>query len=116
MEDKKLQKEILRFIIKKYKEPKHKKAEIVNDISVEFKNKDYSQGIIDKNLYSLVKNNRISSGVRIDDTNHIIRSPLFVLEKGIEQIKPWYLKNFVKFIEISLLITMLIFTILLYFR
>ena len=95
MEDKELQKEILKFIDKRYKEPKHKKGEIVNDIHIEFRGRGYSQEIIDENLYSLAANSKISSGREIDDVNHKVYSPLFILEMGHEQLKPWWRKNLI---------------------
>jgi len=116
MEDKKLQKEILKFIIKKYKELKHKKGEIVNNISVEFKDRGYSQEIINENLYSLAKNGKISSGREQDDVNHMIYSPLFVLGPGYEQIKSWWRRNLITIATVIAAVVAAIFSVLSYLK
>lgn len=116
MNNKNLQKEILKFIIKKYKEPKHKKGEVVNDISVEFKSGGYSQEIINENLYSLVKNGKISSGREVDNVNHRVYSPLFVLEQGYEQTQLGLRRHLITIVTIVSVVVAAIFSVLSYFK
>lgn len=112
MDNKNLQKEILIFINIKNKESKN----IVNDISIEFKSRGYEQEIIDKNLYSLAKNGEISSGREIDDMNHRVYSPLFILEKGRDCLSPWYLKHLITTIIVISSVISAIFSALTYFE
>ena len=108
----KIQKEILKFIIK---DPTFSKKKNLNDISNEFKKRGYNQETIDRNLYLLAKSGKIGAAT-IDDEVHRVYAPLIVLDKGKREIAPWYKKHLLTVVTLFVIILGTIFSILSYFK